>query len=181
MKSRPLSLLLAVAAWSSVASTMPAANPVESTGTLKQAADRYALTQSHISLLLAQRLQPTPEHRDLFNPFEENNPTELISPSNAESAPVAPATIVPPAPDTGEAEILAHHAANLKISGVALINNRLHLAINQILYKTGDMVPVGTKEEPLSLQILNITSDELTLGLNQTEQIISLKKLAPGK
>ncbi|MCX6950007.1 MAG: hypothetical protein NTX39_10140 [Opitutae bacterium] len=181
MKSRPLSLLLAVAAWSSVASTMPAANPEESTGTLKPAADRYALTQSHISLLLAQRLQPTPEPRDLFNPFEENNPTELIAPANAESAPVAPATIVPPAPDAGEAEILAHHAANLKISGVALINNRLHLAINQILYKTGDMVPVGTKEEPLSLQILNITSDELTLGLNQTEQIISLKKLAPGK
>lgn len=58
MKSRPLSLLLAVAAWSSVASTMPAANPVESTGTLKQAADRYALTQSHINLLLAQRLRP---------------------------------------------------------------------------------------------------------------------------
>ena len=62
-----------------------------------------------------------------------------------------------------------------------MINNRLHLAINQILYKTGDMVPVGTKEEPQSLQILNITSDELTLGLNQTEQIISLKKPALGK
>jgi hypothetical protein len=181
MKSCPLSSLLAAAAWASMASTMPAADSVESTGTLKQAADRYALTQSHISLLLAQRLRPTPEPRDLFNPFEANNPTELISPANAESAQVAPATIAPPAPDTGEAEILAHHAANLKISGGALINNQLHLAINQILYKIGDMVPVGTKEEPLSLQILNITSDELTLGLNQTEQIISLKKPAPGK
>ena len=77
--------------------------------------------------------------------------------------------------------MLARYAANLKISGGVLINDQPHLAINQILYKAGDMIPVGTKEQPLSLQILHITSDELTLGLNQAEQIISLKKPAPGK
>ncbi len=181
MKFCPLSLLLAATAGALMASTLPTADPVDSADILKQATERYALTQSHISHLLAQRLRPTPEPSNLFNPFEENHSTELISPTNAVSPKVAPAPTAPPTPDTRETEILARYAANLKISGGVLINDQPHLAINQILYKTGDMIPVGTKEQPLSLQILRITADELTLGLNQAEQIISLKKPAPGK
>ena len=175
MKFPPLLLLFVVTGWYLTASVLLAADPVDSVSTLKKVSERYALTQSRINLLLAQRLRPPLAPNHLANPFEETNSTVPISPADAGAA----TTLATSA--AYEAEMLARYAANLKISGGVLINDQPHLAINQILYKAGDMIPVGTKDQPLSLQILHITSDELTLGLNQAEQIISLKKPAPGK
>lgn len=138
------------------------------TAALKKTAERYALTNLRITELLAERLNPTPLAASLPNPF-------YIAPAPPpEPTPVEDA--VPVAADSSDVDTLARYAAALKISGGIVLKGRPHLTINQVLYKTGDFIPVGRKERALYLQVLSITPDEVTLGLNQVQQVIRLKK-----
>ena len=140
---------------------------------LKKVTDRYALTKARIATLLDQRMNPTPLPALLPNPFYRSPPIPL-----SDTAPVKPADaeVVPAAPDSSDADTLARFAATLKVSGLVVLNGQPHLTINQTICKAGDVIPVGNKDHPIYVQVLRITPDDVTFGLNQAEQTVRLKK-----
>jgi hypothetical protein len=139
--------------------------------------DRFARTQEQINALFKRRLKPEPLPADLPNPF--------VLPGGAKGpdvkAPEGEGTTHPDKPPEGDlppgsdAEALARLVAKLKISGIVQLNGRLHLIINQSPYKEGDLILLGTKDAATYLQVIRITPNELTLGLNQAVQTIKLK------
>ncbi len=141
----------------------------------KKINDRYALTRSRINALIGQRLHPTPLPASLPNPFY-HTPPELAADANASPGnnptDVAP---VPAAPDSSDIDTLMKYANALKISGVMTLNDRPLLTINQTLCKEGDVVPVGSKDHPVYLQVQHITSQEVTFRLNDATYAVRLK------
>jgi hypothetical protein len=149
-----------------------AAKPDSATAAaLKKITERYALTKQQIATLLDQRMHPAALPTTLPNPFYHTSDTPSTE------GPATPADIaVPAAPDASDADTLAKYAAALKISGVVVLNGQPHLTVNSTLCKIGDVIPVGTKDHLVYLQIVRITGDELTLGLNEAQQVIRLKR-----
>ena len=178
MKTRRLFtviLTLALAGSAGLAATAPAAKKgdSETSAAVKKVTERYALTKARIANLLGQRLNPDPLPNPLPNPFY--HPLDLPATDPGVKAP-ADTTQVPAAPDITDADTLAKFISTLKISGVVILNDQAHLALNQALCKVGDVIPVGTKEHTAYIQVLAITPDELTLGLNDAKQTVRLKQ-----
>lgn len=165
-----LAATLLVAAGSAHAA---AAKPDSATAAaLKKITERYALTKQRIATLLDQRMHPEPLSSVLPNPFYR---APDLPPADGAVA-SAPDVAVPAAPDASDADTLAKYAATLKISGVVVLNGQPHLTVNSTLCKIGDVIPVGPKDHAVYLQIVRITGDELTLGLNEAQQVIRLRK-----
>jgi hypothetical protein len=175
MKPRPLHffVLAALLLASGFAPDAAARSDSATVLALKKVTNRYALTKIRIATLLDQRMHPTPLPDTLPNPFY--HPLEL-APSDTASGPAEVVVVVPAAPDISDADTLAKFAATLKVSGVVVLNGQPHLTINQALCRVGDVIPAGSKEHPIYIQVLRITPEEFTLGLNQAEQTIRLKK-----
>lgn len=172
MRPTPFLSFVLTAALLVTGGTAGAAEPKPESATtaaLKKTAARYALTNLRITELLAERMNPTPLATSLPNPFYIAPPPEPTPTTPGEET-------VPVAADNNDVDTLARYAAALKISGGLVLKGQPHLTINQVLYKTGDYIPVGRKERALYLQVLRITPDELTLGLNEAQQVIRLKK-----
>jgi hypothetical protein len=171
--SLPVVVLAAVLLLTTGAVAPPAAKPESATAiALKKISDRYALTKTRISTLLDQRLHPTPLPASLPNPFYRPSllPPTDTTPDVAENVPV------PAAPDITDADTLAKFAATLKVSGLVTLNGQAHLTINQTLCKAGDVIPAGSKDHPVYIQVVRITPDELVLGLNDAQQTVRLRR-----
>ena len=175
MKTRPLpSLLLAAALLLAAGSGRAADAPDAATAvTLKRVADRYALTKTRIAALLEQRMHPAPLPNNLPNPFY--HPSALPAPDDVPTTP-ADVVTVPAAPDISDADTLAKFISSIKISGVVMMGGQPLLTINSTLCKVGDVIPIGSKEHPSFISVLRLTPDEVTLGLNQAEQTVRVRK-----
>jgi len=162
-----LALLLA-------AGPAPAAEKVDTATALalKRVADRYALTKNRISALLDQRRNPAPLPASLPNPFYR--PSDLPPMEDTSGGPVD--TVVPTVPDESDADTLAKFAAALRISGVTVRNGVPLLTLNGTLCKAGDTIPIESRGRTAYIQVIKITPDELTLGLNQDRQTVRVRK-----
>lgn len=170
------SLLLLTAALVLSASAQPAVPSKAEAATalaMKRIADRYALTKARITSLLEPRMNPVPLPATLPNPFFL--PSDL-PPADDGPGSEADNTILPTGPDESDAGTLAKFAANLKVSGLTILNGVSHLTLNQTLCKVGDIIPLESKGRTVYIQILEITPTELTLGLNEEKQRIRLKR-----
>ncbi len=140
---------------------------------LKRVADRYALTKSRISALLDERRNPTPLPATLANPFYR--PPDLPSGVETSGGP-GEGTVVPPVPDETDEGTLARFAASLRISGLTVLNGVPLLTLNGTLCKAGDTIPLESKGRTAYIQVITITPDELTLGLNAERQVVRVKR-----
>lgn len=149
----------------------PAKTENATTLALKKVTERYALTKIRIDTLIGPRLNPPPLADSLPNPFYT---APALPPTENTPPPVE--DIGPTAPDSSDADTLASYAASLKISGGMEINGQALLTINSALYKVGDVIPVKWKSRQVYLQVLRITPTELTLGLNEVQLVVPLKR-----
>jgi len=169
---RPL-LAAALLLTAALASAADAGKPDSATAAaLKKITERYARTKLQIATLLEPRMHPVPLATSLPNPFYR--PLDL--PATDTPSAKTPDEIVPAAADSSDVDTLAKYVAGLKLSGVVVRNEVPYLTVNSILCKSGDVIPVGTKDRPVYLQVIRITPDELTLGLNEAQQVVRLKK-----
>jgi hypothetical protein len=140
---------------------------------IQRITDRYALTRSRISALLDQRLQPKALPATPPNPFYQP-PTEVL---NEQSNPTPdPGEFVPEAADISDIDTLRKYAGLLKVSGVITRNDVLHLTINNTTCTVGDIITVGTRDQPIYLKLLSLTPNEFTLGLNEAKLTVAIKK-----
>ena len=175
MKSfRPLPLILTalLLAAGPVAHAVPAKPDSATTAALKKITDRYALTKARIATLLEQRMNPAPLPASLPNPFYHS----LDIPIAETPATTTPDIVVPTGPDSSDADTLARFAATMKVGGLVNRNGQPHLMINSTLCKPGDVIPTGGRDNKIYIQVLRLTQDEVTLGLNQIEQTVKLRK-----
>ncbi|HKB56726.1 MAG TPA: hypothetical protein VKC51_03975 [Lacunisphaera sp.] len=141
-----------------------------------------------IDALFRQRLRPVPLPVDLPNPFlvvssatsrrpddagPGGNEATVVATNRAKSADeVQPGT---------DAETLARYAAKLKIGGTIVVSGVTQLVVNQSPYKEGDYIFLDSKEALMYVQIIRLTSSELTLGFKEAKQVIRLKNPAKPK
>lgn len=146
---------------------------------LKRVAERYALTKTRISTLLDKRMNPTPLAPNLPNPFyhppdipagEGTRPGGGLLPGGETE------TTAPAEPDDSDVGTLARFVSTLKVGGLTTSRGTLHLTLNGTLCKTGDIIPIEVKGHTTYIQVVKITSDELTLGLNEERQVIRVRK-----
>ncbi|MEJ1972735.1 MAG: hypothetical protein WDM96_09825 [Lacunisphaera sp.] len=157
-----------------------AAVPALPSGDAKKLADRYTLTRTRIQDLLGARQHPEPMPTTaLANPFYRQLAT---ADNSANAGPPGGATELAPQPeaaDLSDIDTLAKYAAGLKLSGYLILAGQPHVAINQTICKVGDVVTVGPKEKPIFLHIEALTPQEVTLRLNETTFVLSLRKPVP--
>jgi len=162
-----LALLLAVTA--SAQKKDPA--PTALTDALKKVSGRYDRTEARIQLIVGRRLDPQPLPASLPNPFYRG-----VEPSELETLPEATqGELAPAAPDISDADTLARVAPTLRITGLVLLNQQLHVTINSTTCKAGDVIAVGGKDTPIFIQVRHVTNNQLTLALNDAELTIPLK------
>jgi hypothetical protein len=144
--------------------------PTQLTEALRKVSARYARTDERIEVLVGRRLKPEPLPASMPNPFYRGvEPTELAA--QAEPVPEA----VPAAPDITDADTLARIAPTLRFSGYVIRNQQPYVAINSIVCKVGDVVPIAGPEATLFIQVRAITPSQVTVGLNDAELSIPLK------
>lgn len=155
------------------AKAAPTQAPTQLTESLKKVATRYARTEERINVLVGRRLKPEPLPASLPNPFYRGVET-------SELATVAdqPVEAAPAAPDISDADTLARIASTLRIGGLVVRNQQSHLTLNSTICKAGDVIPVPgrDKDSPIFIQVRKITSDSFTLGLNDAELTLPLKR-----
>jgi hypothetical protein len=176
MKTRSLLLVLLSVALllaggsAAVAQGMDSATAI----TLKRVTDRYALTKARIASLLEPRMHQEPLPANLPNPFYRA--PELLPDATGTTPGASPDTSQLPAePDATDAGTLAKFAATLKVSGVTILNGVPRLTLNQTLCKAGDIIPLDRKGGTVYIQVVKITDDELTLGLNDERQVVRIR------
>lgn len=140
---------------------------------IKRITDRYALTRSRISALLDLRLNPAPLPANPPNPFYQP-PAEVVAEQNV--PPQDPNEVVPESADLSDADTLRKYAGTLKIGGIIIRNDVLHLTINNLTSKVGDIITVGPKERPIYLKLVALSANEFTLALNDATLSVSLRK-----
>ena len=165
------------------APVLPGKNDTAAAIALRRVAERYALTKARISTLLDQKQNPVPLPSNLPNPFYRS--PDLPGSEGGRGGPGAPVpsgsdpaavTEAPAEPDVSDAGTLAKYISAMKVSGLTILKDVLHLTINQTLCKTGDVIPVDVKGHTVYIQVKAITPDELTLRLNEEEQVVHLRR-----
>lgn len=171
----PSALLLAVALAmpSASAQILPGKSGAATSLALKRVAERYALTQARITTLLGPRRNPAPLPTDLPNPFYV--PSDLPPVAQPPGDP-GESTVVPAMADESDADTLAKFAATLRIGGVTVRNGVPHLTLNTALCKAGDTIPYESRGRTVYIQVVGITANELTLGLNTERQTVRIKR-----
>ena len=182
---RLFALVLTAALGLAAVSPLAAASNSDTATTiaLKRITDRYALTKVRISSMLDQRLNPTPLPTNPPNPFyrppdlpaTQTGPGAVGVPGGAPGGPVD-STQVPAEADESDAGTLAKFVSALKVSGVTVLNGVSRLTLNQTLCKAGDIIPTEGKGHTVYIQVVKITAEELTLRLNDEQQVIRLRK-----
>lgn len=140
---------------------------------LKKITARFPRTEERIKLLVGRRLDPQPLPRSLPNPFYRGVETSELATLDVTTPDVPEAA--PAAPDITDADTLARLAPTLRISGLVSLSGVPHVAINSLLCKVGDVIPVSGRDVPVFLQVRRIAPHEITLGLNEAELTIPVK------
>jgi hypothetical protein len=166
-----LVLGLAVGLPSVSAQAVPGKSDSVTSLTMKRVADRYALTNQRISALVDNRRTPPPLPATLPNPFYR--PTDLPQVEDTSGGPAE--TVVPAVANETDEGTLAKFAATVRISGLTVRNGVQLLTLNGTLCKAGDTIPLEIKGRTTYIQVIKITPDELTLGLNQDRQTVRVK------
>ena len=164
-------LLLAAGTTVSAADKADAATLI----TMKRVSERYALTKARIATLLDQRLHPVPLPANLPSPFYHPPATPADGTVPGVIGPPAETAAVPAEADITDADTLKKFVDALKIGGLTILNGRQLLTLNQTLCKEGDIIPVDRKGRTLYIKVVKITPDELTLGLNDDQQVVHIK------
>jgi hypothetical protein len=166
-------LLFLTGLFVAVASSVSAAES-NATNDIKRITDRYALTRTRINALLGLRLNPTPLPANPPNPFYQT-PKELLGP--IETPGITPETAqVPEGADLSDEDTLRKYALAFKLGGVVTRNGVPYLIVNGTPCKTGDVITAGPKDRTVYLRILNLTPQELMLGLNDSTFVLPLRK-----
>jgi len=154
-----------------------AAAPAVKAPAYEKAADRFERTKARIEALLKSRLKPTPLPATLPNPFEVPGGLAAAAANDHDDSanPAEPKPVTPLLPPGSNSEILAAFAAQLKISGTAEFNGQIHLIINRVPYKEGDLIPVTNQNGITRLRLTRVSLSELTLGLNEATQTLKVK------
>ena len=126
-------------------------------------------TRQQIDSLLRHRLKPDPLPVDLPNPF-------LVIRGS-----VGFARTDGPGEEDGErkksagnsAEVLARHAAELKIGGVVWLKDQvLQIFINELLLKEGDFITLDRNNATIRIQVARIQPGRLILRLDDAEHTV---------
>jgi hypothetical protein len=166
MTPRPFIFLLATAL---LAGPAAAQAPSALSETLKKVSARYALTEKRIADLVGRRLNPQPLPAALPNPFYAG--VELSELAAPEPEP----ELLPDSPDISDADTLAKIAPTLRFTGLVTRDRQLHVIINSIVCKAGDVIPISGRDTPIFIQVRKIAPDTVTLGLNEAEMVVPLK------
>lgn len=172
LRRLPLLLLALLLAAPGAAEAQTGGPPTALTEALRRAAARFARNEERIKVVYGQRRDPQPLPASLPNPFYRGAElSELAQPQPPEP------DDVPAAPDITDADTLARLAPTLRISGFVVRNQQSYLTINTIVCKVGDLIPVTRPDgPPVFLQIRRLSTDSLTLGLNDAELTMPLKR-----
>ncbi len=176
MSPRRLSfvLLLLVVTLGPVAAQSGSA-PTALTEALRRASARFARNEERIKVVYGQRRDPQPLPATLPNPFYRGVETSELATMDV-TAPETP-DVAPAAPDITDADTLARLAPTLRIGGFVVRNQQPYLTINSIVCKAGDLIPVTRADgPPVFLQVRKLATDSLTLGLNDAELTMPLKR-----
>lgn len=150
---------------------LPAAESASATNAaeIKRVTERYALTRSRISALLDLRQNPLPLPANAPNPFYQT-PKDVteVGPDPIEAH-------VPEVADITDIDTLRRLASTLRIGGAITRNNVLHLTINNVAYKVGDVITVGNRDRPTYLKLTALALTGYTLQLNDASLDIPLK------
>lgn len=136
---------------------------------IKRITERYALTRTRIATLLDRRLNPVALPANPPNPFYQQ-PTELLN------EPAREAEVVPETADISDIDTLRKYAPTLRVAGIITHNGLPHLVINNLACKAGDIITVGTRDQPIYLKLLDLSATEFTLGLNEATLTVPVKK-----
>ena len=169
MTPRPARFLLLLAAATLAGTTFAQPAPTALSVTLKKVTARYALTDQRIAELVGRRLNPQPLPATLPNPFYAGVEMAELA------APEPPPELIPDSPDISDADTLAKIVPTLRFSGLVTRDRQLHVIINSIVCKEGDVIPISGRDTPLFIQVRKITPDAITFGLNDAETTTPLK------
>jgi hypothetical protein len=172
MKPFILCVVTLFAATATVALAQPATGA--SAAEIKRITDRYAMTRNRIAALLDQRLHPTALPANPPNPFYQppREAQALEGPPGQDPAEV----IVPEAADISDIDTLRKYSTALKIGGLITRNGVPHLTINNTACKVGDIITVGSRDNPTYLKLLTLSPAEFTLGLNDATLAVPIRK-----
>lgn len=132
--------------------------------TIGVAAGPSEKTRQRIDSLLRHRLKPDPLPVDLPNPFLVIRGSVGFARADA------------PEKEDGErkktagenAEVLARHAAELKIGGVVWLKDQvLQIFINDLLLKVGDFITLDRNDATIRIQVVGIQPGLLILRLDE--------------
>ncbi|HEY4302158.1 MAG TPA: hypothetical protein VGM73_14885 [Candidatus Didemnitutus sp.] len=127
-------------------------------------ADWIKRTKDRIAQLLGPKHDKSPPPANVPNPFRQ--PGRLDS-TNAEP--------VDAHPERGDADVLDHLVALIKVNGRVTLAGVPQVLINQLLYKEGDLVAVRSGDNPVYLRVVSISPTTVTLGMNKVEQTVRIK------
>jgi hypothetical protein len=118
-------------------------------------------TNARVELLLGPKLHPPSTPANLANPFVV--PDVILAPASAE---------VPATPS--DSETLKRLQGVLKVNGLVEIQGKLHLIINRLPYREGDLVAIKEASGTTYLRLKKITPRTYVLELNGREYQSSL-------
>lgn len=124
-------------------------------------------TQQRIDSMLKNRLKPEPLPLTLPNPFQVVGGTATLSEGSAPPTDATTETPVPEVVTDSTTEALARYVGKLKIGGYIRINNQPQLFVNDAPRKEGDFIIVEQKDSAIYLQIVQITTSNVTFRLNE--------------
>jgi hypothetical protein len=161
-----------------------ASAPAAKSNTPPPLSPQFQRVRDHIKALYGIRDEPRPASDPRKNPFRppvtasiETAPTP---PRDAASAAMLPGGPVPAPADTtapsvnSNLTLLKQAVAQLKINGTVEREGRMHLQVNQVLYREGDVIKVTVQGQTLLLRISKMTRTSLTLMLNDAEMTLKI-------
>ena len=144
------------------------------------AAPQWKLTRARIEALFRLRNAPLPAPDPGSNPFRlASDPAAATAAADAEgTAPGSESAAPDSTPLSPDEALLKQAVATLKLNGAVQIGDRMLAIINQATYKEGDILGVRLTGKPVDLDVRHISSNSVTIGLNQAELTLQFSRTA---
>jgi hypothetical protein len=124
--------------------------------------------QKRIDALLQRRIRADALPLNPPNPFQMNSGIVRLSqpeePPPVEEVPVAPKPVLP-----DNLEILTDIASRLKVAGVIVQKDRLHVVINGQPRQEGDSIKADWKNGSINVKIVRLLPGQITLKYSDAE------------